>query len=240
MLLTNQERKNGRKSILTIISVLLFCVVLLFTFSHSVYASEIPDLTKAGSISVEMTYKDEAVAGGSFVLYRVADVNWNSDTEEWEYILTDDFSGSEVTLDDIDSDDTAQDLYDYAVDQKLSGTAADVDNEGKVSYTDLSVGLYLMVQTKAADGYELVNPFLVSLPQESDGTYIYDVDASPKVELEKTPVTSTPTATPTPTVTPTPEKLPQTGQLFWPIPILIIAGIALIVVGWKLSKKKKA
>ena len=37
--------------------------------------------------------------------------------------------------------------------------------------------------------------------------------------------------TTTPTEKPNPPKLPQTGQLWWPVPILALAGMALILIG---------
>lgn len=48
-----------------------------------------------------------------------------------------------------------------------------------------------------------------------------------------TPGPSDPTPTPVPTATPkpTPEPLPSTGQLWWPIPLLLVVGLALLVIG---------
>ena len=93
-------------------------------------------------------------------------------------------------------------------------------------------GLYLLVQYKAAEGYEAAAPFLVSVPMNEDGTYIYDVDASPKVELTKAPQ-------PTPTPTPKPPTLAQTGQLNWPVPVLAIIGLCLFSLGWLLRFGRK-
>ena len=33
-------------------------------------------------------------------------------------------------------------------------------------------------------------------------------------------------------------KLPQTGQLWWPVPVLAGAGLVLVVVGFRLHSKK--
>ena len=65
-----------------------------------------------------------------------------------------------------------------------------------------------------------------------DGTYIYDVDADPKVELTKAPQ-------PTPTPTPKPPTLAQTGQLNWPVPVLAIIGLCLFSLGWLLRFGRK-
>lgn len=88
-----------------------------------------------------------------------------------------------------------------------------MDKDGEIAFTGLELGLYLLVQHKAAKGYETAAPFLVSVPMEEDGVLRYDVDASPKVELEKKPE---PTSTTPPA--PTDPRLPYTGQLNWPVP----------------------
>ena len=53
------------------------------------------------------------------------------------------------------------------------------------------MGLYLVVQTTAAENYNVINPFLVSVPIQENGKYVYDVDALPKVgtATKKTPDT---------------------------------------------------
>ena len=57
-------------------------------------------------------------------------------------------------------------------------------------------GLYLLTQSKPAEGFQLISPILVSVPyhvSEEEG-YVYDVDASvkPAVEREATPSPSPP------------------------------------------------
>lgn len=50
-------------------------------------------------------------------------------------------------------------------------------------------------------------------------------------------ITETPTETTTETPTGTPEKLPQTGALRWPIPVLTVSGLLLFVIGWLRYRK---
>lgn len=38
----------------------------------------------------------------------------------------------------------------------------------------------------------------------------------------------------------TPERLPQTGQLWWPVPILAAAGLMIFALGWVITSKEKA
>lgn len=59
------------------------------------------------------------------------------------------------------------------------------DVEGKVVFSDLPLGLYLVKQDGTVEGYAPCKPFYVSVPIEHDGDYVYDVDASPKTEIIK-------------------------------------------------------
>lgn len=73
----------------------------------------------------------------------------------------------------------------------------------------------------------------IDLPyRNDDGSYEYNVDAFPKETLLEPPV---PTPTPTPTPTP-PPNLPQTGQLWWPVPLLAGIGLIFLIIG--LIRKK--
>lgn len=212
---------------------LLVVVALLCAFSAPVFAHDVPDMTKAGTIQLTMqTANGTTVGGGALTLYRVGEVY--EDDGNYSFKLTGSFINCGLSLDDIQSDKLAADLAAYAARQSISGTTQSIANNGTVTFANLELGLYLLVQNTAASGYNKADPFLVSVPMNEDGTYIYEVNATPKVEVEKAPTPTTPT--PTKPSTPT---LPQTGQLNWPIPILVVAGLALFCLGWALRFRKK-
>lgn len=211
----------------------LLLAALLCAMSMTAYAHETPDMTREGAISVTMTYGGKAVSGGSLTLYRVGEIR--EDDGNYSFALTGDFTGSGAALTELSSG-LAEELANYAETQKLTGRTEAVGADGKVSFSGLALGLYLLVQEEAAKGYNEAAPFLVSVPVNEDGTYVYEVDASPKVALEKEPEPTDPTA-------PVKPNLPQTGQLNWPIPVLAATGLALFALGWSLrfllSRKKK-
>jgi LPXTG-motif cell wall-anchored protein len=107
---------------------------------------------------------------------------------------------------------------------------------GKAVFNDLPTGLYLIIQEEAAEGFNPLGAFLVSVPYLENGEYRYHVTAAIKSELEREPETE-PT-TPPPTV-PDDPKLPQTGQLNWPIPLMAVAGLGLFIAGSMLCFGKK-
>ena len=76
----------------------------------------------------------------------------------------------------------------------------------------------------------------MSVPYLDDGAYVYAVASDPKTELEREVKPTTPT---TPhSSSDSGGKLVQTGQLWWPVPVLICAGLFSMVMG--LIRRRKA
>lgn len=135
-----------------------------------------------------------------------------------------------------------------ALDKNISGVEADQTvavADGACKFENLTPGLYLVRQSADSDGGIKINPFLVSIPGENG---VYDIKAAPKKGIE-VPTTPTPPGKGTPTPTPgkpgTPPSgsksvLPQTGQLWWPLPLLCGAGLVLVISGFVLKRKKAA
>ncbi len=172
----------------------LLTLALLLSMGVSAFAAEnAVDPDRTGSISItpkETGGSHTVVKGTSFTLYYAAEVT--NDGSGLAYTLTDEFKGSGADLSDLEAGDLAKKLADYAGQESLSGTLGEADENGTVTFTDLPVGLYLLVQTGVVNGSGASDPFLVSLPMAgTDGaSWIYDVDASPKTEIyELTDVT---------------------------------------------------
>lgn len=210
------------------------CLILCLTLSLSAtaHAKDVPQLDRTGEITITMHLGTKPVGGGTLTLYRVGAVQ--EDDGNYTFQPTGDFTACGKTFETL-TPSLAEDLAKYARDQKLTGVTLDIDKDGKVLFEDLEVGLYLFVQNKAAAGYNKANPFLVTLPyREDNGTYRYQVDASPKVELEREPEPTTP-----PPTKPHEPSLPQTGQLNWPVPVLATLGLLLFAAGWLLRFGKR-
>ena len=195
-------------AIATMVAVL--CVTCVTAQAH-----EVPDMSRTGSITVSMTYDKKAVPGGTVTLYRVGNVV--QDDGDYLFALSGAFAGSGVSVDDPQSADAARALADWALDHGVTGETRSVDASGKVVFSGLELGLYLMVQTDPASGYHAFDPFLVGVPLTEDGSYVYDIDASPKLELEKKPVTEEP---------PTEGDTPKTGEAASNAPLLATGGVA--------------
>lgn len=213
---------------------LLFLVVLTGAVSVNAYAHDVPDMSEKGIIDITMKWKEQAVPGGTLTLYRVGAVR--EDDGDFSFEPTGVFKNRGSTFEDIQSAGLAAELARYAADNDLQGTTRTIGKDGKISFADLELGLYLVVQEQAASGYSKINPFLVSVPAMEEGEYIYSIDASPKITNGPEPVPVEPSS-------PAPAKpgttLPWTGQLTWPIPILVVAGLLLFSLGWVLCFGKR-
>ncbi|MCD7752904.1 MAG: hypothetical protein LUI10_14420 [Lachnospiraceae bacterium] len=239
-------------------AALLMSAVLAGTNAAPVRAAVVPDLDLTKTGSIEMTLMDAdgvTVSGGAVTVYKVATLTL--DDGNMAYVFTDDFADCTVTLDVTDTT-LAASLVSYMDSLSITGTEKEVASDGTVSFTDLELGLYLAVQTTESANYETISPFVVTLPMEEDGVWVYTVNASPKVGAvtltpeepepenpteEKEPEEETPAEevyeepeTPVTPETGTSETiLPQTGQLNWPVPILLIGGFILLIAGFVLK-----
>jgi len=215
----------------------VLCGLLLSVLSINVFAVEVPDFARKGSISVTMSYQGNAVPGGSLTIYRVAEIH-EENGADYSFRYTADYAGCQYDLDDLTTAKLAQDLADYTAAKNVKGKTAKIDGNGRAFFDELELGLYLVIQEEAAPGFNAVSPFMIAVPGRQGDRYLYEVDGSPKLSLERAP-----TETTKPTTQPTlPPKLPQTGQTKWPVPILMIGGLIFVVLGlvFCVSGKRKS
>lgn len=217
----------------------LLALLLLLSLPLSAAAHPVPDERKDGhcSITVTMTYQEKALPGGTLALYKVGDVE--EEDGNYSFVPVAAIRGDFAQFGDIQSPELAGKLS--KLEDKLTPVTAlpqKVGENGKVTFSSLPFGLYLVVQKTAPAGYGKTEPFLVSLPYLEEGEYQYDVASQPKTDLERD-VTTKPTTSPTtkPAAS-SGGKLPQTGQLWWPVPVLACGGLGCIVVG--LIRKRRA
>ena len=296
-----------------IYSLLLALTLLLSLLHLTAFASEPLSTTRKGTITVapQTEYGD---IDGEVTVYRVADLKLQGGS--YEYVLTEDFAGSNLSLEDLESPELAVSLAVYAAAHSVEGQAEILDRNKEAEFSAYA-GLYLVVHTGAEEGKNTFVPFLVVFPGTENGEFDYHITVTPKTgpvpdipewptlpeetwpdetkPEETTPDETTPDETgpdettpdetnPDETVpdetgpdgtvpgetgpdettpegsetegtepdetapgettpgSPTPEdeeKLPQTGQLNWPVPMLALAGLCLFIVGWALRFRSR-
>jgi hypothetical protein len=83
--------------------------------------------------------------------------------------------------------------------------------------------------------FVVTNTYREETPEEPTPTS--PAPSAPVSPVPSTPVSPAP-STPTTPTTPTQSRLPQTGQLWWPVSLLSVAGLTLILTGLSLRKKE--
>ncbi len=131
--------------------------------------------------------------------------------------------GGKVTLYDVTEFHSITDVDEVSTCVRksgLSGLSREVGADGTVTFRDLLPGYYLLVQEESPIGYLPIKAFCISLPMAVGDELEYHIVAVPKLEM-------------------VPEgNLPQTGQLIWPIWILLASGVSLLTLGFALYRKK--
>lgn len=205
---------------------LLFFLVLLCRLPLAVYAHDVPQERNDCSIEVIVRYNGKNVSGGTLTAVKVGYVDAYDESCFFSRVF------DHISLDDIQSVEAVEQLNEFYEVNKSNydfyEQTVDVI-DGKGTFTHLSTGLYLIIQEQAASNYSKLNAFLVSVPYLEDGEYKYHVTAAIKSELEQEPKPTVPTPS-----KPDDSKLPQTGQLNWPVPLLAVSGLILFAVGWLL------
>ena len=213
---------------------LLLALAILLCQPLTAYAHDYVQMDKTDcSIELLVRYKGEDITGGTLTAICVGYVQEDDGNYYFRQAITNEL------LEDISSSSLPETMAEFYRNNKKDHefyTQTQSVKDGKATFSGLGVGLYLIVQNKAAEGYTKLNPFLVSVPYMEDGQYCYHVTAAVKSELEREPETTPPT---TPPSTP-PPNLPQTGQLNWPVPVLAAAGMVMLLLGtWFRSGRKK-
>ena len=204
----------------------LLALILLLCLPLSAAAHAVPDESQDGhcSITITMTYKGKAVPGGTVALYKVGDVV--EDDGNYSFVPVKAIQSDISEFGNIESSDLPGKLA--KLEKKLTSVTAKpvtIDKKGTATFSDLKFGLYLVVQKTAASGYGKASPFLVSVPYLYKDEYKYNVTSQPKTDLEREVKPTTPPSSGGG------GKLPQTGQLWWPVPVLVCAGLGCIAVG---------
>lgn len=206
-------------------------IALAVCLCMNVFASGSIDMERNGNITVQMKFEDEAVSGGTLTLYHVAVPVWS--LEQYTFEFTQPFEDCTLSLNGLDRKELAIAYSEYVLDNAVPGVTRRINMNGYAEFKNLELGLYLVVQQEAAAGYFPIEPFLISVPMNGEDGWIYDVDATPKVDIEREPQPEKPPIKP---------DIPDTGQLKWPIPVLAASGVVFFGIGWVLclgGKKKK-
>lgn len=159
------------------------CAGAVDTVSDSLY----PDYSRKGSVTLDILLSDGTkVPGGYLTAYLVAAAQEVDGNNDFYYVKPFGTDGEKVEDDLINkaepgAPELAAELAKKAKDAE--GVRVAVDENGQVVFSDLTLGLYLIVQDTPARGFEPIRSFLVTVPMRDGDNLIYDVVANPKVSV---------------------------------------------------------
>ena len=191
------------------------------------------DVDKADcSITLLLEYMEgeetKTLVGGSIALYTLATVKVDNgymfDVASGKFADVEEVQGipsmDSAALNEVNAT-LARSLEALAGDREADASAT-IEN-GEAVFTNLTPGLYLLIQPELSEGERKMNPFLLSIP---DANGDYEVTAKPKPGIYIPP-----TEPETPLETTPPEEIPQTGQEWWPVWLMAGAGVLLVLIG---------
>ncbi len=227
----NMKRKKQKKIKAAVVGLLLAIMMV----SNHVYASE-----QTGSITiyyrtVNEKEEEQTWEGVPFELYYVGK------TEKGQIEFHEAFVDSGISLSDTSSSarhEQAERLYEYAKQEQISAVQGKTNQNGRVTFDDLKLGIYLVAQSEhmtdaVTGGNWFSSPFLVSVPTWIGDKLVYQVTAEPKTEY--VPIQTSIKPTPEP---PKKSDNVKTGDSM-PIELLLIvltSSVCLIVILWKKKK----
>lgn len=131
-----------------------------------------------GSISITLSDgKGEGTSkeGVEFSCLKVADI------EKGEYILEDGYEGLGIDINELQNSSDLEAAATKIAEVAGEGTLVTTDMNGKLTFSDLDVGVYL-IEASNDENYDDVTPLLISIPtwNEDEGVMDYEVNVIPK------------------------------------------------------------
>ena len=187
------------------------------------------DGTEKGSIEIKVEYKGTKISGGQLIAVRVGYL------DEEKAIFRRVTTRSEIkNIGDSAAVTQMQNFYSANKNthgDKFKVYKAEV-KDGAAKFADVELGLYLVYQDTPASGYDKLSAFLVTVPYQGSR----DVTSAAKTALVRA---ADPSGGSGSSSSSSGSKLPQTGQLTWPIPWMTLGGMVLFVFGWWLCFGKR-
>lgn len=164
---------------------LIITLLLLFVSSLSVSANtnNIVDFSKKGFVSITLKESSEEipVENAELSIFKIATVTDKNNNLFFEYI--EELKNCQADLTNLENTKLTDEILKCIKDKEINSIKEITNEEGNAIFTDLDLGLYLVMQTNAVNGYSKIDPFLITIPKEQEGIWTYDIEAEPKVDI---------------------------------------------------------
>lgn len=163
----------------------LIIIAICFTFFS--FSTAAVSLEERGSVTLTALDKEtkEPISGATFRIYRFASAYIKNDSIS--YIYTDDFKNNGMDISNFSDAYFPIHLMIHSIINAVAFEEKATDSSGRLTFDNLPCGAYLIVPVEMKDGYLNPSPFIATVPMEdeSQNKWIYNIDASPKIECDK-------------------------------------------------------
>ena len=195
------KRKNKINRMAAFLAAMILTV---FSLCHAAFAADTNatmredanmDTDRPLSLNITLVRDTAEIAADRTATVRLYQVGeW--DASQGKYVLTEAFADSNVVLDLDKAGDIREEtiaLRSYVAEKEIAPLASGRTQEGKYSFSDLSMGLYMVCSPSEEEAKEIgdnarLTAFLVTLPlwtvddNTNIGGWVYDVSTSSKYE----------------------------------------------------------
>lgn len=168
-----------KKHVVYVLCMAILCILTVKPLQA--YALDV-QTTKECSLTLNYTYEGEGLSNLDIKIHRIAQIFSDATTE-----LVSPFSAYPVFINDVTSqkewNEIASTLSAYITSDHIEPYKTQkTDNSGKVVFTGLETGLYLVdrVAEETSEGEYVFDAFIVSIPSLIGEEYNYNVEAKPK------------------------------------------------------------
>lgn len=163
-----------------VLKMVIVLVSLFITIPVMALESDELDLSKKGTINITLSdNENNVVSDAEITIYKLADATIKNNNLVFNY---DD--NLNTCAKNIDKGTLTNTELECILNANIKGISKNTDNLGKVTFKDLDLGLYLIIQTNDVKNYSKIKPFLLSIPVVSDNEWAYTVSGTPKVEVK--------------------------------------------------------
>lgn len=162
----------------------MFIFLLLFLTGTSVVSANTIDFSKKGNINISLLDNDnKGISNAEITIYKIANAVLKNANLAYENI--EQLNSCNIDLSKINENSITQELIDCVDKNANFKKTATTNDEGIVSFDDLDLAIYLVVQSKKVPGTSSIDPYMISIPQIEDNSWIYSINSIPKSDIYK-------------------------------------------------------
>lgn len=177
---------NSKKLLCLGFSILMVFVLVFSASAKFVPITETPDLSKTGTVTMTLKSGETVVPNVPFSVYLIARAKMTNSGLDFVYEKA--YAGYKKDASDLTHKADSVALGEYIDSHTLGKTAiayGKTDKNGKLTLSNLPLGVYIIKQTGTVDGYSKSVPVLAALPTVENNKWVYSISANPKPQIDK-------------------------------------------------------